>query len=266
MSNDRRPLRPLSEGGAVPRGAAPRGAVAPRGGASPRGSALRDGAAPRGGSAGQGADSGGARTQSSADNRSLRITRRRIPELAIGVVLLGLGAIGAMLLSGDPPAKTPVLVWAEEVVRGQKVSGENLGIVEIDTDVSVDVVSASKAAEIVGKRALFRGNAGAFVSRAMLSEGPGLRDEEAVVGMRVGPGQYPSSTLSAGDVVDLVLPELRPGWDDPLVAAGVQVFEVEWLGDSGGGDALVSLLIPRGLATRVVEATIAGVRLVEVSL
>ena len=252
MSADRRPLRPLPESGAAPKGAA-----APRGAA-----ALRDTARD---TAKHSAKDDEVRQRNSAAEKSLRTTRRRIPELAVGVVLLGLGAIGAMLLSGDPPAKVPVLVWAEEVVRGQRISGEDLGIVEIDTDGQVDVMRASMAEEIVGKRVLFKGNEGAFVSRAMLSDGPGLRDEEAVVGIRVGPGQYPSSALSTGDVVDLVLPELRPGWDNPVVAEGIQVFEVEWLGDSGGGDALVSLLIPRNLASRVVEAALAGVRLVEVS-
>ena len=242
MSDARRPLRPLPESGAAPRGAA-----------APRDAAKRP------------AEDDEVRQRNSAAEKSLRITRRRIPELAVGVVLLGLGAIGAMLLSGDPPAKVPVLVWAEEVVRGQRVSVEDLGIVEVDIDGQVDVMSASAAEEIVGKRVLFKGNKGAFVSRGMLSDGLGLLDEEAVVGMRVGPGQYPSSTLSTGDVVDLVLPELRPGWDNPVVAAGIQVFEVEWLGDSGGGDALVSLLVPRSLAPRVVEAALAGVRLVEVS-
>ena len=241
MPADRRPLRPLPESGAAPRGAA-----------APKDAAKRP------------AEDDEVRQRNSAE-KSLRITRRRIPELAVGVVLLGLGAIGAMLLSGDPPAKVPVLVWADEVVRGQRVSVEDLGIVEVDVDGQVDVVRASAAEEIVGKRVLFKGNKGAFVSRGMLSDGQGLRDEEAVVGMRVGPGQYPSSTLSTGDVVDLVLPELRPGWDNPVVATGIQVFEVEWLGDSGGGDALVSLLIPRSLAPRVVEAALAGVRLVEVS-
>ncbi len=209
--------------------------------------------------------SDGGQEQPASDDKPLRITRRRIPELAIGVVMLGLGAIGALLLSGDENSKVPVLIWADDVVRGQDVTAEDLAVAEIETDVPVDVVRASLADEVIGRRALFRFASGSFVSPSMLASDVGLRINEAVVGLRLGPGQYPGGTLSPGDVVDLVLPELRPGWDSPMVATGVQVFEVEWLGDSGGGDALVSLLIPRAIAAKVVEASIAGVRLVEVA-
>ena len=129
MSADRRPLRPLPEGAAATKGAAAlRGASSLRDG-------VRDGVRD---ASKHSAENEEVRQRNSAAEKSLRITRRRIPELAVGVVLLGLGAIGAMLLSGDPPAKVPVLVWAEEVVRGQRVSGEDLGIVEIDTDGQVD--------------------------------------------------------------------------------------------------------------------------------
>ena len=203
-------------------------------------------------------------SQQGAAKKSLRITRRRIPELAIGVVLLGLGAIGALLIAGDEPAKVPALIWADDVPRGRDIVAEDLAVVEIDTDSTVGVLTAESASGVIGRRLLFRGSKSEFVNSSLLSEGLSLRANEAIVGMRLTPGQYPGTTLAGGDFVDLILPENRPGWESPVVATGVEVFAVEWMSD-GGGDALVSLIIQRSAAARVVEASIAGVRLLEVA-
>ncbi|MDE0669603.1 MAG: hypothetical protein OXI48_11325, partial [bacterium] len=78
-------------------------------------------------------------------------------------------------------------------------------------------------------------------------------------------GRYPVSTLAVGGVVDLLTAEPLLGWDDPVVVAGVEVFDVLWLGSGEGSDALVSLLVPRAAAPRVVAAAAAGPRLAEVA-
>ena len=195
----------------------------------------------------------------------LRTTRRRIPELAVGVVLVGLGAIGALLLAGREPSRASVLVWANDVTRGQVVAESDLRIASIDVDVPVNVLDVAAAADVVGRSVVFDATAGGFVSTAVLDDGSVIPPDFAVVGLRLGPGQYPISTLSAGDVVDLLTSEPIVGWDSPVVASGVEVFDFQWLGNSGGGDALVSLLVPRSAGARVVAATDAGPRLAEVA-
>ena len=191
--------------------------------------------------------------------------RRRVPELAIGVVLIGLGAIGALMLAGRQPPRAAVLVWANDVTRGQVVSASDLKVASIESDIPVDVVDVAAAADVMGRTLAFGAKAGGFVSGSVLEVGSIIPPDFAVVGLRLGAGRYPVSTLSVGDVVDLLTTEPLVGWDDPVVVSGVEVFDVLWLGSGEGSDALVSLLVPRASAPRVVAAAAAGPRLAEVA-
>lgn len=194
-----------------------------------------------------------------------RAVRRRIPELAIGVVLIGLGAIGALMLAGRQPPRAAVLVWANDVTRGQMVTASDLEVASIESDIPVDVVDVTAANDVIGRTLAFGARAGGFVSGTQLEVGSIIPPDFAVVGLRLGAGRYPVNTLSVGDVVDLLTTEPLVGWDDPVVVSGVEVFEVLWLGSGEGSDALVSLLVPRTAAPRVVAAAGAGPRLAEVA-
>ena len=217
-------------------------------------------------SAPQGESPGSVGAKSPAAPAAARSIGRRIPELAVGVVLVGLGAIGALMLAGREAPRASVLVWANDLRRGQVVASTDLRVASLDVDVPVDVLNAAAAGEVIGRTVAFDASAGAFVSGALLQVGPLIPPDFAVVGLRLGAGRYPVSTLAAGDVVDLLTTEPMIGWENPVVVAGVEVFDVQWLGSGEGGDALVSLLVPRTVAARVVAATEAGPRLAEVAL
>ncbi len=193
------------------------------------------------------------------------MVRRRLPELAVGVVLIGLGAIGALALADRQPPRAEVLIWANDVARGQQVAPSDLSVASIDSDTPVDVVEASAAGEVVGRTVAFDVPVGGFVSSSLLQVRSVIPDEFAVVGLRLGAGSYPVSSLSVGDVVDLVTTEPLVGWEDPVVVAAAEVFDVLWLGSGEGSDALVSLLVPRALVPRVAAAAEAGPRLAEVA-
>ena len=191
--------------------------------------------------------------------------RRRIPELAVGVVLVGLGAIGALMLAGREAPRASVLVWAGDVTRGQVVAATDLAAASIDVDVPVDVVDVSAAGDVIGRTVAFDAAAGGFVSGSVLEAGAVIPPDFALVGLRLGAGRYPVSTLAAGDVVDLLTTEPLVGWDNPVVVSGVEVFDVQWLGGAEGGEALVSLLVPRAATARVAAAAEGGPRLAEVA-
>lgn len=192
-----------------------------------------------------------------------RPIRRHVPELAVGVVLVGLGVIGALMLAGREAPRASVLVWANDVTRGQVVTDTDLGVATIDVDIPVDVVTVAAAGDVIGRTLAFDARAGGFVSGSLLEVGSVIPPDFAVVGLRLGAGRYPVSTLAAGDVVDLLTTEPIVGWDSPVVVSGVEVFDVQWLGGEGG-DALVSLLVPRSAAPRVATSVEAGPRLAEV--
>ena len=193
-----------------------------------------------------------------------RPIRRHVPELAVGVVLVGLGVIGALMLAGREAPRASVLVWANDVTRGQVVTDTDLGVATIDVDIPVDIVTVAAAGDVIGRTVAFDARAGGFVSGSLLEVGSVIPPDFAVVGLRLGAGRYPVSTLAAGDVVDLLTTEPIVGWDSPVVVSGVEVFDVQWLGAGEGGDALVSLLVPRSAAPRVAGSVEAGPRLAEV--
>ena len=188
-----------------------------------------------------------------------------MPELAVGIVLIGLGALGALVLAGRQPPRVPVLIWANDVSRGQVVAAEDLAVASIDSDTPVDVTGVGAAADIVGMTVALDAGAGGFVSGSLLRGGQVIPDGYAVVGLRLGAGQYPVSRIAAGDVVDLLTAEPLVGWDNPTVVSAVEVFDVLWLTEEAGGEALVSLLVPRPAAPRVVAASEVGARLAKVT-
>ena len=101
-----------------------------------------------------------------------------------------------------------------------------------------------------------------FVSRSLLDVG------EAVVGLALSPGEYPTPLLASGDRVDVVLVDRVSSEDagtalGTVVGSGV-VFAVGELGTQG--DRFVSLRLPAQAAAQVAGAAAAGrVRLVLVA-
>lgn len=199
----------------------------------------------------------------------LESPRRRVevPQLLIAVFLVAVSALAAVVLFSRAAARTPVLALAHTVERGEALGSDDLMIAYVATDDPISTVSPDDAPTLVGLTAVADLDAGTivtpahFVSRSLLEAG------EAVVGMALAPGEYPTFLLAPGDQVDVVLTDRTSTEGDTTagaILASAEVFDMVELGTQG--ERFVSLRLPAQDATRVAAAASAGdVRLILVN-
>ena len=195
----------------------------------------------------------------------LESSRRRVqvPQLLVAVLLVALSALAAVVLFSRVAARDPVLALANDLERGQVITAEDLRVVYLGTDDPISVVPSDGLSSLVGLMAVTDLEAGTIVTPAHFVANPVLADGEGVVGLALSPGEYPTSRLAPGDLVDVISTDPASGQEDAVLAAA-EVFDVAELGTQG--QRFVSLRLPADTAGAVAQAAAAGrVRLVLVS-
>ena len=194
-------------------------------------------------------------------------TRRvRLPELAIGILVLVAFALGALLWHLGTTTKAPALVLATDVSRGGAIQATDLRTAFITTD--DQLARVTDPASVVGKVALIDLPAGTLMTSAVVAEASVIEPGDGVVGLALDPGQYPALGLAPGDRVNVVRSSDAPvdpdGADpDQALARGATVFEVE---DLASDRKLVSIRSSEADAEAVASAAgSGGLRLVLVA-
>jgi hypothetical protein len=182
-----------------------------------------------------------------------------MPQLVVALLLVGLGALGSVVLFSQASARQPVLALAAPLSRGDVVSAEDLWVAYVGSDDPVLTVSPGELASLVGLVALTDLEAGTIVAPGYFAARMEVEAGEGVVGVSLAPGAYPSVHLSSGDVVDVVDSESPEG----VVARGAVVFDVAELGVQG--QRLVSLLLDSDTAAAVARVPENRLRLVLVA-
>lgn len=135
---------------------------------------------------------------------AVQLRARRSPRLiALGVLLVVLGGLGAAALYTMNANHESVIVMATDVRRGEVVEASDLAVVEVPDTLSVPRLSATELESLVGQRALSDLPSGSFPLHRHVGENP-LPDGEALVGLRLTLGRLPSSDLPAGTKVRVV--------------------------------------------------------------
>jgi hypothetical protein len=211
-----------------------------------------------------------------------------VPQLVVALFLVALFALGAVVLYTQGTAREPVVALAVDVARGEAVTPEMLQVVHVSTDDAISFVSPDASVALFGQRAIADLPAGSLVSAALFVDNTALDDGEAVVGLALGPGEYPSPFLAVGDHVSVVrtvrdsaeladaigdvapqaptgegLEVPEPGDANFVLVSDAVVFDLAPLGTQG--DLFVSLRLSGEDAPVVAAADAAGsVRLVQV--
>lgn len=189
--------------------------------------------------------------------------RVRVPELAIGFVIVSVCGFGALVWSRSMTATTSVLVAAHDISRGDVLSDDDLVPAELRSAGDLGLVDPADVSTLVGRVALIDVPAGAPLLGPMVDTLDVLADGEALVGVALERGQAPSE-LAVGDTVRVIVvpdPASLDARGPELVPALALVRAVE-PADEYEPRAVVTLTLPVQDAPAVAAA--AGVRLVRV--
>lgn len=181
--------------------------------------------------------------------------RSRVPELAIGVVLMVASALGAVLWHMSSTSKEPVLALAAEVERGEAIEAADLRVTYLESDDPIAHLPESASASVIGRIAVADLDAGTILTPSQLTERSTLGSGDGVVGLALDPGQFPALGLLPGDRVNVVAGGTAAdaeGDEQLVLAGGAEVFAVEELGNQGR--QFISLRMPQDDANRVAAA------------
>ncbi len=178
-----------------------------------------------------------------------RRRRQQLPWIALGVLIIVMSMLGFALWTVNQAARTPVLVAGRSIEAGQPVTSDDLVLVSVGADQGLAVLQAGQEEAIVGRVARGPIPVGTPLSTSLVvGQAEAVPVGQAVVGALLSPGQYPSSSLQAGDRVRLIRTasvSAAPS-DEEAASAAVgeaTIWAVEPL-DDGRRLLFVSLLVP----------------------
>jgi hypothetical protein len=129
--------------------------------------------------------------------------RWRIPELAVGLVLMLGGALGAILLSRSGDSIVIVVGAAHDLQRGDKITPQDLVAVETSQSLSGSFITEAQASALIGQTALVDLQASTPLTVSMFSDQQQLLPNEALTSAAIHQGNYPID-LAVGDQVRIV--------------------------------------------------------------
>ena len=129
--------------------------------------------------------------------------RWRIPELAVGLVLMLGGALGAILLSRSGDSIVIVVGAAHDLQRGDKITPQDLVAVETSQSLSGSFITEAQASALIGQTALVNLQASTPLTVSMFSDQQQLLPNEALTSAAIQQGNYPID-LAVGDQVRIV--------------------------------------------------------------
>jgi len=220
---------------------------------SPRGATHLDGAS--GSPSGANAPPGAAGTREASRSHGTshigdfvpRGVRRRVPEVAMGLLLVTLGAVLMVVFTGRSDPTRDVLALARNVSKGQFLTAEDVTHVALPADVPIAALDSQSQASILGSQLANDLPAGTVLTPQLLMPERDLPAGMVVIGSQLDAGQYPVRNFRVGERVNLLA--RSPSGEIVAVAEGVQIYEVSQLGS--GNSLFVSFLIDQALQLEV---------------
>lgn len=186
-------------------------------------------------------------------------SRRRVPELILGILLVAGGALGAVLLAVSGRSRDDVVALRNDVARGEVIEASDLVSVKVGSDGGVTYLSSGDAGTVVGQVALTDMPAGVLVAPEMFGEPAELLEPgSGRVGLMLAANQMPTLDLAVGDHVSVVVP-VESAAGEAQVIAEADVALVEEQPATGQGRLwYVSLVAPQTQAVGIASAAAGG--------
>lgn len=185
---------------------------------------------------------------------------RRNPRwIAIGVVALCLGALGAFFLYTDLSRAQTVVVVTQTVYRGSVVQAEDLSIATVGDTPGLRTVPGDQLEALVGQRATVDLVAGSLLPDGVIGQVDVPAARRALVGINLSTGRAPVGYLTPGSAVRLIAipPEgAEPGFTDASSNLAVQARVVDSKAVADGVSTFLNVDV--GAEQAVVVATLAA--------
>lgn len=183
--------------------------------------------------------------------------RRQLPWAVLGVLLVAGSVLAFALWSQQQAERIPVLVAASDIDAGAVIDRGDVTLISIGSDPGVRLLDATQQSLVVGQVA--RGpipQGTPFSELLVVAETDSVPAGQAVVGAPLSPGEYPTSALRAGDIVQMVrvLPRTGVGEQDVEILGTATVWTIEDLFAGSEPRLFVSLLVEDVLAPEVANA------------
>ena len=176
--------------------------------------------------------------------------RRNLRWMAVGVLAVCLGGLGAALLYGNLSNAHTVLVVKRTVYRDQVITAADLGATSAVPALGVETLSSDQLDTVVGRTALSDLVEGSLLSPRSFGE-PAVEAGSVRIGLRLAAGRLPSAAMPPGTEV-LLVPVGRDGAEPPAgasVAARISTAAAV-LPD---GASIVDVSVPAAEGERVVR-------------
>ncbi len=181
---------------------------------------------------------------------AVQLRARRSPRLiAVGVLAVVLGGLGAAALYSMNTDNISVVVMVHDVVRGDEIQPADLAVVSVPGGMQVDTSAADELDQLVGRTARSDLPAGSFPVARHVGDDP-IPSGHSLVGIRLASGRLPTTALPPGTRIQLVsLAEGDASVVDAVVATTPMVLE-------DGSGHLLDVTVPNAAAQAV--ATLAA--------
>ena len=167
----------------------------------------------------------------------------RIPEFAIGLLIVCICIIGAFMWQNSDATGTKVLVTSRALQRGHEIQASDLSSITLTSSDDIALLETSTATDIIGMRITTDIVAGTPLTPSQLISVRPLTTTEGLAGITVTKAQAPAN-LAAGDNVQVIAVDSQSDGTNltTSIAAKIQVWEISDP-DELSGDRSVTLRI-----------------------
>jgi Flp pilus assembly protein CpaB len=167
----------------------------------------------------------------------------RIPEFAIGLLIVCICIIGAFMWQNSDATGTKVLVTSRALQRGHEIQASDLSSVTLTSSDDIALLDTSTATDVIGMRITTDIVAGTPLTPSQLISVRPLTTSEGLAGITVTKAQAPAN-LAAGDSVQVIAVDSQSDGTNltTSIAAKIQVWEISDP-DELSGDRSVTLRV-----------------------
>ncbi len=183
------------------------------------------------------------RGESKTEFRLPVTSRGRRPLVAVVSALLVFTSIAVFAsVYSSANHQTPALIVVQTIQEGQRISGTDLGQASVAISAGVSPIPVSSAPLLAGKRAAVTIPAGSLLTLADVAGSVPIAAGEAVVGMALKDGEYPSAGVESGDQV-MIVQSASPG--APATASASATATDTGSGSQNAGGSASGVLVPQ---------------------